>query len=53
MTPTFVFIVSGPVLMGLLGIGIGLLALSRIRRSHRSELSEQHQREAAGEHAAE
>jgi hypothetical protein len=53
MTPTFVFIVSGPVLMGLLGIGIGLLALSRIRRSHRSELSEQHHREAASEHAAE
>jgi hypothetical protein len=53
MTPTFVFIVSGPVLMGLLGIGIGLLALSKIRRSHRSELSEQHHREAASEHAAE
>jgi hypothetical protein len=53
MTPTFVFIVSGPVLMGLLGIGIGLLALSKIRRSHRSEPSEQRHREAAGEHAAE
>jgi hypothetical protein len=53
MTPTFVFMVSGPVLMGLLGIGIGLLALSRIRRSHRSELAEQGQREAAREHAAE
>ena len=47
------FVLAGPVLMGLLGIGIGLLALSKIRRSHRSELSEQHHREAASEHAAE
>jgi hypothetical protein len=53
MTSTFVFIASGPVLMGLLGIGIGLLSLSKIRRSHPSELSEQHHREAASEHAAE
>jgi hypothetical protein len=53
MTPSFVFIVSGPVLMGLLGIAVGLLALSRIRRSHRLELSGQHHRKTASGHAAE
>jgi hypothetical protein len=53
MTSTFLFVLSGPVLMGLLGIGVGLLALSRIRRSRRAELSEQHPGQAAREHAAE
>ncbi|MEA2884368.1 MAG: hypothetical protein QOH32_3624 [Bradyrhizobium sp.] len=53
MTPTFLFVLTGPVLMGLLGIGVGLLALSKVRRSHRLKLSEQRHREAASEHAAE
>jgi hypothetical protein len=53
MTATFLFVLSGPVLMGLLGIGVGLRALSKIRRSHRAELSERRHRETAGEHAAE
>jgi hypothetical protein len=53
MTSTLLFVLSGPVLMGLLGIGVGRLALSRIRRSHRAELSQQHPGKPAGEHAAE
>jgi hypothetical protein len=41
MTPTFVFIVSGPVLMGLLGIGIGLLAVLGRRPSMRASFCPQ------------
>ncbi len=51
MTSTLLFVLSGPVLMGLLGLGVGLSALSRIRRSHRAELSRQHRNAAAREHA--
>jgi hypothetical protein len=53
MTSTFLFVLSGPVLMGLLGIAIGLQARSKMRRTHRAELSEQHAGKATGEHAAE
>ena len=54
MTSTFLFVLAGPVLMGLLGIGVGLLALSRVRRSHRREFAAAQLRDpAASKDAAE
>ena len=54
MTSTFLFVLAGPVLMGLLGIGVGLLALSRVRRSHRWEFAAAQLRDpAASKDAAE
>jgi hypothetical protein len=47
MRSAFFFVLAGPVLMGLLGIGVGLLALSKVRRSHRRELAAAHLRDTA------
>jgi len=54
MTPTLVYAVSGPLLMGLFGIGVGLWTLSKIRRRHRTRFAPEHlPKAAAGKDAAE
>jgi hypothetical protein len=52
MTATFIYAVSGPLLLGLFGIGIGLWTLSKIRRGHRSQLAAERLRGSAGSDAA-